>query len=205
MLRARIGLLLILACLSVPAAAALQDHAQPAEKEAAAAGPESGGSGMFGKIVNFVILFGGLYILLRKPITGMLAQRTKDIERSLTEARQARRDAELKLEAARSQVAALEAELTGIRTLARTEGLKEKERIRAMAGQEAERLRTLAKLEVEAQLKASIRELKEYTASLAAQLAETHLKERLTAADHAALLDRSIDKLKILHEESDAR
>jgi F-type H+-transporting ATPase subunit b len=187
--RARIGLLLILVCLSIPAAA----------------GPESGSSGMFGKIVNFVILFGGLYLLLRKPIAGMLAQRTKDIEQSLTEARRERRDAELKLEAARSQIADLEAELDRIRTLAQAEGLKEKERIRALARQEAERLRSLAKLEVEAQLKSSIRELKEYTASLAAQLAEAHLKERLTAADHAALIDRSIDKLKTLHEESDAR
>ena len=90
----------------------------------------------------------------------------------------------------------MEAELGRLGTEAETEGRREKERIREMAGQEAERLRTLARLEVEGHLKAGVRDLKAYTAELAASLAAARLKDRLTAEDQAALIDKSIAKLK---------
>ncbi len=57
----------------------------------------------------------------------------------------------------------------------------------------SERIRTLASQEVDGHLKAGVRELKDYTAELAADLAEERIKNRLTAADQAALIDRSID------------
>jgi F-type H+-transporting ATPase subunit b len=135
----------------------------------------------------------------------MLAGRTKAIAQSLAEAREARAEAEAKLAEARVRVAALEEELARIRREAEAEGGREKARIRELAGKEADRLRTLARQEVEAHLKASIRDLKEYAAGLAAGLAEERLKARLTPADQAALIDRSIEKLKDLHEESDSR
>jgi F-type H+-transporting ATPase subunit b len=157
------------------------------------------------KLVNFAILFGGLFFLLRKPLTAMLAQRTAAVAASLDEARAARCEAEARLAEARAKVEALEAELVRLRAEAETEGRREKERIREMAAQEAERLRTLARLEVEGHLKAGLRDLKAYTAELAASLAEERLKARLTADDQAALIDKSIAKLKSLHEESDPR
>ncbi|OQB55158.1 MAG: hypothetical protein BWX98_02137 [Candidatus Aminicenantes bacterium ADurb.Bin147] len=53
-------------------------------------------------------------------------------------------------------------------------------------------------------LQAGIRELKEYTTELAAGLAEERLKKRLTEADHIDLIDRSIDRLKVMSDESAA-
>jgi hypothetical protein len=43
--------------------------------------------------------------------------------------------------------------------------------------------------------------LKEYTAGLAASLAEARMKARLTPEDQAALIDKSIAGLTDLHEE----
>ncbi|MDD8026276.1 MAG: ATP synthase F0 subunit B [Acidobacteriota bacterium] len=160
---------------------------------------------MISKIINFAILFGGLFYFLRKPVMAMLTRRTQDIARTLDEARAARSEAESRLAEARAKVTALEAEMARLRTEAEAEGRRGKERIREMAGQEAERLRALAKLEVEAHLKAGVRDLKAYTADLAASLAEARIKARLTGADQSDLIDKSIAKLKTLHEESDPR
>ena len=184
---------------------AVTPAAQSGEGHAAEEGREAGGSGMLSKIINFTILFGGLFLLLRKPIMGLLSQRTKDVSRTLDDAQAARRDAEARMAEARAKVSSLEAELERLRAGAEEEGRREKERIREMAGQEADRLRALAKLEVEAHLKAGVRDLKAYTAELAASLAEERIKARLSASDQAELIDKSIAKLKTLHEESDPR
>ncbi len=160
---------------------------------------------MIGKIINFAILFGGLFLFLRKPFLALLDKRTRTIERTLAEATEARAAAERQLEEARRKAAALEAEMIRLKSEAEADGLKEKERIRELAGKEAERLRTLARQEIEAHLKAGVRELKAMTAGLAAGLAEERLKNRLTAADQDALIDKSIDRLKTLNEESDTR
>lgn len=184
--------------------------ASPQEPESAS-GPaaqeshEGSGSGLTGKLINFAILFGGLFFLLRKPIMGLLTQRTRDVAKTLDEAQAARREAEAQLAEARAKAASLEAELGRLRAGAEEEGRREKERIREMAAQEAERLRSLAKLEVEAHLKAGVRDLKAYTAELAAALAEERIKARLSPADQSGLIDESIAKLKTLHEESDPR
>ncbi len=185
---------LLILSLALPALA--QEHSV----EAAA---ESGGSGMVSKIVNFAILFGGLFVLLRKPLAGMLGKRSQDVARSLDEARTARREAEARLAEAKAKLAEMESELLRMKEKAEADGRREKERIREMAAQEAERLRSLAKLEVEAHLKAGVRDLKALTAELAARLAEDRLKARLTPAEQADLIDKSIAKLKTLHEESD--
>jgi F-type H+-transporting ATPase subunit b len=208
-----VGLVALFLIIPFVLSAGPQEHA--AEKPAlhgAGPGPAAeasheagGGSGMAGKLMNFAILFGGLFFLLRKPLMAMLAQRTADVTVSLDAALAARREAEARLAEARAKVGALEAVLGRLRTEAEEEGRREKERIRTAAAQEAERLRTLARLEVEGHLKAGVRDLKAYTAELAASLAEERLKARLTAADQAALIDKSIAKLKSLHEESDSR
>ncbi len=184
----------------------------PQEREAETTGEQAGeashgggGSDMIGKIVNFVILFGGLFLLLRKPLAGLLTRRTEAIARTLAEAEEARREAERKLEEARIKVASLEAEIGRLGSAAEADAGREAERIRELARKEAERLRELARLEIDAYLKAGIRELKEHTAALAAALAEARLKDKLTQDDQAALIDRSIAKLKTLHEESDPR
>jgi F-type H+-transporting ATPase subunit b len=199
-----IGLLLI----AVPllASAAAQEHAAPAGKPAdEAVSHEGGGSGMTGKIINFAILFGGLFFLLRKPFLVLLEQRTKTIEGTLAEAEEGRRAAEHQLEEARRKAAALESEIARLKIDAEADGRKEKERIRDWTDKEAERLRTLARQEIDAHLKAGIRELKAATAELAVGLAEARLKSHLTAADQAALIDKSIVRLQTLNEESDPR
>ena len=202
----RLSALLLLLLLPLLAAAAPQEHPAGAEaKPGEAAAHESGGSGMGGKIINFAILFGGLFFALRKPLLAMLDNRTRTIERTLAEATAARRDAEAQLEEARRKAAQLEEEMIRLKAEAESDGRREKAQIRELAEKEAERLRALAHQEIEALTKAGIRDLKAMTADLAARLAEERLKARLSPSDQDALISQSIDRLKTLHEESDPR
>ena len=169
------------------------------------AAPESGGSGMLGKIVNFVILFGALVFFLRKPVKAMLAKKTDDIRASLEEARAGREAAEAKLAESEARFAAIEDEVVRIKALAQSDANAEKDRLRALAESEAARIRVLAAQDVDAGLKAGIRDLKAYAAELAAGLAEERIKARLTGGLQGELIDRSIEQMGKLHEESGSR
>lgn len=172
--------------------------------EEAAEGHESGGSGMFSKVVNFAILFGALFYFLRKPLGAMLTGKSTHVRELLDDARNEREKAETRLAEARVQVETLEHQAARLKTQALSDGRDETDRIRETAARETERIRTLASQEVAVRLQAGIRELKEYTAGLAAEIAEVRMKARLTEADQAALIDRSIDRLKTIHDESSA-
>jgi len=162
---------------------------------------EPASSGMLGKVINFAVLFGGLTFALYKPARNFLAKRTRDIQASLDEARDARTQAEARLEEARRRIASLEDEIAGFGRSAEIEGLAEKERIKALAEKEALRIRTFTQQEIDLQLKAGIQELKEYTADLAARLAEARMKDRITPAAQSDLIYQSIERLAELHEE----
>lgn len=163
-------------------------------------GEASGKSGFLGKVINFVVLFGGLAYVLYKPLRNYLRKRSEDIRRALDEARQARLDAERKLQEVQKKLAVLEDEVGRIIKAAEGDGFQAKENIRVLADKEAERIKTFAQQEIEMQLRAGRQELKEYTAELAAALAEARLKEKITDQGHSRLIDKSIEKLAELYE-----
>jgi F-type H+-transporting ATPase subunit b len=162
---------------------------------------ESGSSGMLGKIINFAVLCGVLTFALYKPARKYLTQRGRDIQAALDEAQAARKKAEARLEEARAKLADLEGDMARLRSEAEAEGRAETGRIQALAEKESRRIRAFTQQEIDLQLKAGLQELKEYTAGLAASLAEARMKARLTPEDQAALIDKSIAGLTDLHEE----
>jgi F-type H+-transporting ATPase subunit b len=165
----------------------------------------SGSSNFLGKVVNFAVLFGGLTYILYKPLRNFLTKRSRDIRAALDEARDARREAEQKLEEARRRIAALEDEVTGMKREAERKGLKEQAKIKALAEKEAIRIRSFAQQEIDLQLKAGIQELKEYTAEIAASLAEARMKDKITEEGQSKLIDKSIERLAEIHEEPNSR
>jgi F-type H+-transporting ATPase subunit b len=162
----------------------------------------SNSSDFLGKVVNFIVLFGGLSYFLYKPLLSYLEKKSSDVRQSLEDAEVSRREAERKLQEATQRLSRLEEEVTKIKMEAELEGGREKERIKVLAQQEAERLRRFAQLEIEMQVKAGIQELKEYTAELAASLALGRIRRKLTPEDHSLLIDKSLERLAKLYEKS---
>lgn len=158
-----------------------------------------------GKVVNFLLLFGGLFIVLRKPVGALLAKRTDDVGAGLRRAETDRTAAEARAEGSRAKLAGLEAEVAALKSAAGEEGRRETERIAAAARAEAERLKKLTRQELDEQVRVGVRELKAYAAARATELARERILERLTPERQAGLIEQSIDNLARLHEEPGPR
>jgi F-type H+-transporting ATPase subunit b len=158
-----------------------------------------------GKLVNFILLFGGLFYVLRKPVKAMLVKRTDDVGETLRRAEVERTGSEGKATEARAKFAGLGDEVRSLKAEAEAEGRRETERIAEAAKAEAERLKKLTRQELEAQVRRSVRELKAFAAARATDLARERIRKRLTPEAQAALIERSIDRLSRLHEEPGPR
>jgi len=165
---------------------------------------KSGFLDFLGKAINFIVLFGGLAYFLRKPLWSFLEKRSQDIQRTLKETEVSRKEAEQKLQEAKAHLAGLEEEIEKMRKDADVEGRRERERTLQLAQKEAEKIRYFARQEIEMLTRAGIQELKEFTAELAASLAEERIRKKMTLEDHTQLIDKSIERLGELYEESNS-
>jgi F-type H+-transporting ATPase subunit b len=158
-----------------------------------------------GKTVNFLILFGGLAFLLRKPLAAMLAKRSAGIQETIRLADAGKADAERKHGDSEARLYELEDEVR--RMMATAEGVAqgERERIAQLAAEEARRVRRFAEQEIDEQLRTAKQGLRAYAAEAATALARERIRRRLTPADQAALIERSIDRISTLHEKSGPR
>jgi F-type H+-transporting ATPase subunit b len=158
-----------------------------------------------GKLVNFLILFGGLAFVLRKPLKAILAKRTVDIGETISQAEAARVAAEAKAGGSQARILGLDGEIRVLKAAADEESRRETERISRAAADEAERLKKLARQEIEGQVRLGVRELRAYAAARATDLARERIRKRLTPETQAALIEKSIDRLSHLHEKSGSR
>ena len=160
---------------------------------------ESHGSslvGYLGKILNFLVLFGGLGYLLRKPLLNFLERRGLDIDTSIKDAEQEQAETEKKYKQAVARLQELKKELEIIRRDAEEEGQKRKLSILDSAERETERIKNFTRQEIEMFYQTKISELKAYTADLSTGLAESNIKAKMTPEKQSVLIDLAIDKLE---------
>ncbi len=160
---------------------------------------------LLGKTLNFLLLFGGLAFVLVKPVRAFLAARTESVKKTLAEASSSRAGAERQLEAVRVRLAGLSEEARGIKEAGESLGLKDKAKIAGLAAREAEKIKAMARDEIEARALASRRELRRYAAELAVSLARSRIERRLTPELQSRLIDESIDTLGRQHAEPGSR
>ncbi len=157
------------------------------------------------KVFNFLVLFGGLAYLLRKPIQRFLAARAVEIDTTIKDAEELRQGAETDLEKAERRLSELSREIEDLREKAVLDGEREKERIIRAAREEGERMKGTAEQEIEMISRAGIRGLKEYAVSLAAAEALNRIQAQLTPEKHTQLIDDSIERLEDLYETARSR
>jgi F-type H+-transporting ATPase subunit b len=166
---------------------------------------ESNPMAFIAKVVNFLILFGGLIYLLRKPIKQFLADRTVKIDTTIHDAEESRQGAATDLEKTEKRLTELNREIEELGEKAVMEGEREKDRIIRAAREEGERMKEAAGQEIEIISRAGIRDLKEYAVTLAAAEAMHRIQQRLTPEKHTQLIDDSIERLEDLYETSRSR
>jgi F-type H+-transporting ATPase subunit b len=156
------------------------------------------------KSVNFILLFGGLALVLAKPLRRFLEELVLSIKKTMQETETARREAEKRFAAIKKRLQGLEEEIQTIRKGGEEAGQKEKERILGLARQEADRIKSYAQQEIDMHVQEARRELREYGAELAISLAKAKIEKRLTPELHSRLIDESIKGVGKLYEKSDS-
>lgn len=123
-------------------------------------------------MLNFVLLFGGLYFILYKPVKKFMdsrasryAEKEAETERRLREAEEAKAEYEEKLKNAEAEIAAMKSE-------AAAQATAEAQAEHSRALQDAESIRRAAEAEGEAEKQRLIRQANRELSDLAAHAAE---------------------------------
>jgi F-type H+-transporting ATPase subunit b len=147
-------------------------------------------AGLLWPTVNFAILFGGLWYLLKSPLATYLRDRHTVIRKELVEAANVTTAAQAQLGEIDRKLKALPGEIDALRNRATEEIAAEEARIASQAAAERERLLEHTRREIELQLRLAKRELVEHTADLAVQLAGSRIQQQMTPADQDRIVDR---------------
>ncbi len=199
-----VGAALLGACL-LGGAGAVVAHARSraAQNLAAFSVPEGGEEGegrerreLIYKIVNFVILFGALFYLLRKPAADFFAGRSAAIRKSLEEGSKALEASQAQLHAVEEKLQRLEDEIEAFKSQAAHETELERARLRQAASEEAEKILAAARDQIELAVRSAQLELKAYTAQQALALAEEMIRQRLDDAGRQRLVSQFVTNLE---------
>ena len=167
-------------CIWLALAAAPGVLAQEPQSESKSESAQQGDPWLWWKWANFLILAGGIGYLVRKYAGPFYREQSESIQRGIAEATQARKDAEERAASIDQRMAGLEKEIEELRVQSRAEMEAESKRLREDAEHQASRLQADSVQEIELMTRASILELRRYSAELALDLAEQRIRARIT-------------------------
>src|SRR5215470_7107241 len=144
---------------------------------------------------NFLILFGGLAFLLKKPMSEFFRTRQNDISGGLKRAEDAQSSAQARMDEIERRLAHLSSDIASLRGETRKESLAERERILADAKREVERIIEQSQQEIERVARTVEREIKEHVADLVIDRAGNTLRTEMTQDDQKRIVVRFIEKL----------
>ena len=143
--------------------------------------------GFTGMGINALILFGGIILLIRKPLIKLLAQKSVDIK---TEIQQREIEVERtnnELEKIHKRLEKIEEEVAGMKQTAKENGNQEKKRIEELGTKEAQRILELTETEINTKVENSIRNLKAKIADLTIEHFKTDIHKQLDKKAHGVV------------------
>lgn len=141
------------------------------------------------KWANFVLLAGALGYMMAKFLPPVFADRTKEIQKDITEAQAAKSDADRRAADVDARLARLSKDIDTFRAQAASDMQAEGERIRKETAAQIKRVEEQAAVEIDSAGKAARHELKDFAAELALKLAEQRIASSLDAATTGKLVD----------------
>jgi len=151
------------------------------------------------RLFNFAVLVGGLVYFLRSPLAQHLASRTQQIRGGLEAARETTATATAQLAEIDRRLQSLPAELEALRARGVEEIAAEERRIQAKAEAERKRLVEEMQRDVDVRIRVARQALTEHAADLAVGLAADRVRQTITDADQARLIDRYATQVKDIH------
>ena len=146
------------------------------------------------QIINFVILFGILFLVAYKPLTKMFDERSKKIKESMEQTELIKKQAEHAEEEVKKQldVARKEGQEVIARAMRTGEGFRRE--AQQQAKQEGEALVNRARLEIQRERDEAIGELRNEFADLTILAAEKVIDRSLDKKAHRELIDKVLEE-----------
>jgi F-type H+-transporting ATPase subunit b len=148
--------------------------------------------------INFLILAIGLTYFLRKPIKEFFASRATLIRTNIDQARELKGNAEKKYHEYESRLKSIEQEMQALVASLKKDGELEQRRIVETATQQVASLKSNSERILQQELRKAKVELKKEAVILATELAEELIRNNLTPADQAHLVEQYLQKMEKL-------
>lgn len=149
--------------------------------------------GFFGKMFNSIVLFGGLFWILRKPLINLLAQKSLDIKNDIIEREELVKTTDSQLEEIKTRLEKIETEVLALKDNAQKSGEDEQKRIEELGKKEEERILAMTNEEIDNKVEASIRNLKERIADLTIEHFKKDIQTHLDSNAHDKLIEKNIE------------
>jgi F-type H+-transporting ATPase subunit b len=146
------------------------------------------------KTVNFVILMGILYFVLRKPVAKALREAAQRARQTLVDARASAELMDRRYQDQRRNMENLQSELERLRQEAHQDTAEEAAQLKREAQAVAERLTSQIDQQVELARRHALHSIRQELAEEAVKLAETMIREKLGGDSQSKLLDERIEQ-----------
>jgi F-type H+-transporting ATPase subunit b len=149
---------------------------------------------LLAQIVNFVILFGLLYLVAYKPIMRMLDERSRKVKESMEQTEYIKQQAERAEEESKKRIGAASKEGQELIARAARTGEEARRQAQEAAKQDAESLIARARTEIQRERDESIDELRKEFADLTIMAAEKVIERSLDKRAHRELIDKVLEE-----------
>ena len=155
---------------------------------------------VLGKVFNATVLFGGLILLLRKPLIQMLSQKSSAIRNDIVEREKILADTSVRLLDIQQRLDKVASEVDEIKSGAQAAGKDELARLQEAGRLEAERIIALSEEEIRQRVDAAVRTVKSRIADLAIGRFKDDFIRNLDDATQQKIIERNIDSCGDLDE-----
>jgi F-type H+-transporting ATPase subunit b len=166
-----------------------------AVEEESAAHEENGDPLAVWKWINFLLLAAGLGYGIAKVVPPIFRSRSAALQKGIAEAQAIKAGAEKRAAAIDARMNSLGTEIENLRTQSKAEMQQEGERIRKETAVAFGKIEQQAAFEIESAGKLAQKNLKEYAAGLALDMAEQRIRARMNDSSEAALIDGFVKDL----------
>lgn len=150
-------------------------------------------STLLAQIINFIILFGLLYLVAYKPIMRMLDERSARVKESMEQTERIKEQAANAEEESRKQIEAAGMEGQELIAKATRNGEEIRQQAQQEASQQAESLLNRARTEIQRERDEAIGELRQEVADLTILAAEKVINRSLDKETHRRLIEETIE------------
>ena len=148
--------------------------------------------GLFSKIINSTLLFGGLYFFLRKPLSKYFGKKSNDVKNDIIEREKLLEKTTGKLNEIKKRLVLIEDEVKIMKENAHSDGEKEKVHLQVAGRKEVERLVALTESEIDNRVEGAVQKLKERIADLTIEHFKKDIITQLDKDQQEKIIEKNI-------------